>query len=73
MQNHFQSWHKVTNIASIDISLIVVFITISGITLSGFYLLYVLEELEIVARKSAMKKVFRKIYIKTPVLESLFK
>ena len=54
MQNHFQSWHKVTNIGyHYD-----VFITISG---HVFIYFYVLEESEVVAWKSSIKKVFLNI------------
>ena len=54
MQNHFQSWHKVTNIGyHYD-----VFITISG---HVFIYIYVLEESEVVARNSSIKKVFLNI------------
>ena len=54
MQNHFQSWHKVTNIGYYCD----VFITISGQVFIYFYLL---EESEVVALKSSIKKVFLNI------------
>ena len=54
MQNHFQSWHKVTNIEyHYDVS-----ITISGHVFNYFY---VLEEPEVVAWKSFIKKMFLNI------------
>ena len=56
MQNHFQSWHKVTNIVSTDITLMALLQY-----LDMFYLLYVLEELEIATQKSSIKKVLLKI------------
>ena len=52
MQNHFQSWHKVTNIGyHYDVS-----ITISGHVFNYFY---VLEESEVVAWKSYKKGVLK--------------
>ena len=54
MQNHLQSWHKVTNIGyHYDVS-----ITITGHVFNYFY---VLEESEVVAWKSFIKKVFLNI------------
>ena len=54
MQNHFQSWDKVTNIGyHYD-----VFITISG---RVFIYFYVLEGSEAVAWKSSIKNVFLNI------------
>ena len=54
MQNHIQSWHKVTNIGyNYDAS-----ITISGHVFNYFY---VLEKSEVVAWKSFIKKVFLNI------------
>ena len=54
MQNHLQSWHKVTNIGYYyDVS-----ITITGHVFNYFY---VLEESEVVAWKSFIKKVFLNI------------
>ena len=51
MQNHFQGWHKVTNIGhNYDVS-----ITITGHVFNYFY---VLEESEVVAWKSFIKKMF---------------
>ena len=54
MENHFQSWHKVTNIGyHYDAS-----ITISG---HIFIYFYVLEGSEVVAWKGSIKKVFLNI------------
>ena len=56
MQNHFQSWQKVTNIASTDVTLMSLLQY-----LDMFYLLYLFEESEVIARKSSLKYVFLKI------------
>ena len=53
MENHFQSWHKVTSIGYHYVS-----ITITGHVFNYFY---VLEESEVVAWKSFIKKVFLNI------------
>ena len=53
MENHFQSWHKVTSIGYHCVS-----ITITGHVFNYFY---VLEESEVVAWKSFIKKVFLNI------------
>ena len=57
VQNHFQSWHKVTNMAWIGITLMPL---LQYLEIYKIYS-YLLEESEVVARNSSMKKVFLKI------------
>ena len=54
MQNYFESWHKVTNITWIDITLM------SSLQYLDMYF-YVLGESEVVAQKSFIKKLFLNI------------
>ena len=61
MQNHFQSWHKVTNIALIDITFDITILYWYYNIWTRFYLTYVLEESKVVSRKSSIKKVLLKI------------
>ena len=57
IQNHFQSWHKVTNITATDITLMFLLQYLN--TFLSFLFFFV--ESEVVARKSSIKKVYLNI------------